>query len=258
MVNIVTITSDFGWKDYYLAVIKGAILSKNPQTTIVDVTHDIDNYDIVQAAFIVKNTWPSFPPKTIHLVSVNDFGHHKEQFLAIKANEQYFIGPDNGVFSLIFQDTPPETYLLEYLPSLNYTFPLKEIYSNAVAHILSGRPFGEIGKPAHQIVKRLSFQPVIMPSRIQGTIIHIDGFENAIVNIHKDLFEQVGHGRQFSIHFKRHDPILKLSSKYADVPIGETLGFFNSSGHLEIAINMGKAASLLDLKLEDTVQIDFH
>ncbi len=257
MPRIVTITSDFGWKDYYLAIMKGAILTQVPEVNLVDITHEIENYDIVHAAFVVQNTWKSFPAGTIHIISVNDFGNPSQTFLAIKQSEHYFLGPDNGIFSLVFPEAPAETFQLPFPRTAVSPFPLKEVYANAVAHIHQNLPFHDIGSPLTNIVKRLSFQPVITPSRIQGTVIHIDNYENAIVNIRKDLFERVGHGRSFSILFKRHDPIRQLNERYQDVPIGEVLSFFNSAGYLEIAINMGKASSLLDLKLEDSVQIDF-
>ena len=257
MARIVTITSDFGWKDYYLAVIKGAILCESTDINLVDITHEIDTYDIVHAAFVIRNTWHSFPHGTIHIISVNDFGNAGGNFIAIRQEGQYFLGPDNGIFSLIFPNTPAETYQLPTPAELPHGFLLRQVYAQAVAHIVHERPFREIGTPQTSIVKRLSFQPVLTHSRIQGAVIHVDNYENVIINISRELFDKVGHGRPFGIYFKRHDPITKLSNYYQDVPVGEVLSFFNSAGYLEIAINMGKASSLLDLKLEDSVQIDF-
>ena len=257
MARIVTITSDFGWKDYYLAVIKGAILCESTDINLVDITHEIDNYDIVHAAFVIRNTWHNFPPGTIHIISVNDFGNAGGNFIAIKHAGQFFLGPDNGIFSLIFPEMPPETFQLPIPSELPHGFVLKQIYAKAVAHIIEGRSFDQIGIPQTSIVERLSFQPVLTHSRIQGTVIHVDNYENVIINISRELFEKVGHGRPFAIYFKRHDPITRLCNYYQDVLVGEVLSFFNSAGYLEIAINMGKASSLLDLKLEDSVQVDF-
>ncbi len=253
---IVTLTSDFGWKDYYLAMIKGAMLCQRRDLNIIDITHDITNYDIVQAAFIFRNAWPSFPKGTIHVLSVNDFGDGKQNFLAIRHEGHYFIGPDNGVFSLVFETIPKEVYQLDF--QAKGKFPLKEVYAKAVGHLAHEKPFQEIGLPATETVSRITFQPVIGASQIRGAVIHVDKFENVVLNIPQSLFNKVGEKRSFSLSFKRHDPIKKLSKHYHDVPVGEVLTRFNSAGYLEIAINMGKAASLLGLNLEDAVQIDFR
>ena len=255
-IPVVTLTSDFGLKDYYLPVIKGAILSVNPSTNIVDITHQIENYNIVEAAFVVKNAWKSFPIGTIHIISVNDFAENSNGFLAIQYGGHYFIGPDNGIFSLLFSDATFRAYRLR-LPT-GSKFPLKEIYASAVEHLQNNVPIAQIGEYVSEVEQRINLRPVITHSRIQGAVIHIDTYENVIVNIDKTLFEQVGHGRHFNIYFKRHEPIKQLSTSYFDVPIGETVAFFNSADFLEIAINMGKASSLLDLKLEDSIQIDFN
>ena len=106
--------------------------------------------------------------------------------------------------------------------------------------------------------KRITLQPVTSKSQIRGSIIHIDNYENAIVNISRELFEQLSKKRTFSLYFKRYNPITQLSEQYYDVAIGDILCLFNSAGYLEIAVHMGKAATLLGLKIDDTVQIDFH
>jgi hypothetical protein len=114
-----------------------------------------------------------------------------------------------------------------------------------------------LGNPARDILQRITFQPVIAPSQIRGAVIYVDNYDNVVSNITRDLFEKVGRGRPFQLFFKRHDPILRLSKHYNDVPIGETLCLFNSD-YLEVSINMGKAAELFGLKIEDTIQINFH
>ncbi len=253
---IVTLTSDFGLTDYYIAVIKGALFCQNQNLNIVDITHNVKNYDIVQGAFVLKNAYLSFPKETIHILSVNNFYSKKNCFLAVRSGDHYFIGPDNGIFSLLFNEKPQDIYELEY--DMKSDFPLKDIFSKAVGHITNGLPFNEIGIKVDEIEERISFQPVINKSQIKGTVIHIDHYENVIVNITKDLFEQVGDKRKFSIFFKRFNPIQKISKNYSDVSVGERLCFFNSAGYLEIAINMGKASSMLGLNVDDSVQIEFE
>ncbi len=254
--GIVTITSDFGGKDYYLARIKGAILCAAPDWQIVDVAHDIDNYDIVQAAFVFGQAWSSFPEGTIHLVSVNDFPVRDGRFVAIQRQGHYFIGPDNGLFSLVFQESLQQ---VRVLPAPRESrFPLSAIYGEAIGHLAGGASFDTLGRPAEGIVQRITFQPVISASQIRGSVIYIDNFENAVVNISKELFEQVGRGRAFALYFKRHEPLRNLVTHFHDVGVGEPLCRFNSAGYLEIAVNMGRACTLLGLNVEDMVQIDFE
>ncbi|MEL6140032.1 MAG: SAM-dependent chlorinase/fluorinase [Bacteroidota bacterium] len=251
---LLTLTTDFGHGDFHLGRLKGHLLSAAPGLRVVDISHDIPNYDIVRAAFIFRKAWQHFAPGTIHLISVNDYYQPRGRFLAARHNGHYFIGPDNGIFSLIFQKMPAETYILDRAikkPSL------AAAYAAAVAHIAQDRPFHEIGLPATQINERLAFHPVIGPNYIRGTVSYIDKFENATTNISRDLFEQVGRGRAFELLIKRNEPIDGLSFRYHDVPEGETLIRFDSDGLLEIAINLGKAASLLGIEVEDTVQVEF-
>ena len=253
--HIVTLTTDFGLQDYYVPVLKGAMLSRHRDLNFVDISHNIKNHDIVQAAFILKNAWHHFPDETIHIVSVNNFGGEKERFLIFQHHNHYFIGPDNGIFSLIHDTLPPSVYQVPF-DGLNFKHVHTAI-SEAVARIVHNQPLSEIGSFAEDIVQRITIQPVISPNQIRGSVIHIDNYENCVLNITRSLFEKVGHGRPFQLYFKRHEPIGKLSQHYNDIGIGESLCLFNSD-YLEIAINMGKAAELLGLKIEDTVQIDFQ
>lgn len=253
---IVTLTTDFGWKDPYQALLKGAMLCQNQQLTLIDISHDIASYDIVQAAFLFRMSWRSFPQGTIHVLSVDDFNSGRNAFVAMSHEGHYFIGPDNGLFSLVFDEQPAEVYRLDFED--HPYFPIKDVLARAVGHIANELPFSDIGEPVQEIVKRITFQPVTGHSHIRGSVIYIDKYENVVVNINQFLFEKVSGDRDFSLFFKRHDPIIRLSRHYYDVPVGEVLCLFNSAGYLEIAINMGKAAGLLGLQLEDTVQIDFR
>lgn len=254
---IVTLTTDFGWQDYYLATIKGAILCAHPDLRLVDISHGINNYDIVQAAFLFKHAWRSFPAGSIHLVSVNDYAAPQSRFLLGTHEGHYFIAPDNGLFSLIFDGEGPTA--LQAIPYPTETaFPLKTAYAEAIAHLAQGQPLEDLGMRAETVEQRITLQPVTNRSQIRGSIIYIDQYENAITNVSRELFERIGKGRAFQLFFKRHDPICGLSKAYRDMPVGEPLCRFNTADCLEIAINMGKAASLLGLKAEDNIQIDFQ
>lgn len=254
--SIVSLTTDFGLKDYYVAALKGSLLSTIPDIRIVDVSHQINSFDIVEAAFVIKNAYPSFPKETIHIICVNNFHEHLCPYLLFKKEDQYFIGPDNGIFSLVFESFEEEIYKIH--PEKISPAMFSETISNLVNEISHGTALDQLGPKVNGIVQRIHMRPVISANSIRGVVIHVDSYENAIINIQKDLFLENQRGRSFSIYFNRFDPIKKISEHYHNVPVGETLCTFNSSGYLEIAINMGKASSLLGLKENETIQIDFE
>ena len=252
---IVTLTTDLGWEDYYVGAIKGAILCESPDVHFVDITHSISPHDIVQGAFTLKNAYPNFPKGTIHLININNSSTDKVDLLLIQHDGHYFLGPDNGVFSLLFNEQPLD---IRRLPgAFRNSFSIKELLGVGVGYLVHGKAWETIGDPGETIRAALSLQPVIGPNWIRGSVIYIDHYENAVVNITKDLWEKVGQQRKFELLFKRHEPIELLAENYFSVPVGAPLCLFNAAGYLEIAVNMGKARSLLGLEMEDTVQVDF-
>ncbi len=255
--QIVSLTTDYGSKDYYVAELKASVLSGKSDFTIIDISHQIDQYDIIQAAFYLNNIKNSFPDGSIHIVAVNCNYKRKSRYLCFKKNEQYFIGPDNGVFSLLFDDLDEEDIYI-ITPPENGNSSVNAIFSHAAAYIGHGLAMEEIGPKAENINAKLKIQPVVTSNQIRATIIHIDHFNNVIVNLKKDFFEKARNNRQFELYYKPNDPITFLSKDYGDVAIGDTLAFFNSAGFLEIAINMDKAASMLNLSKNEMIQINFY
>ena len=254
---LITLTTDFGTQDFYVGALKGALLSRSPEAVLVDISHDIKPFDIVQGAFVVQHVWRDFPAGTIHLVGVNCVYGEQYRFVAARHEGHFFLTPDNGLLSLLFPQLDPAD--LRNLPaSATEHFAVKNTFAHAAAHLAAGRPFEELGEFAAPLLQRISIQPVITPTRIRGTVIHVDNFENVVVNIQREVFEKTAHGRAFSLFFKRNDPIVRLSANYCDVPVGEPLCLFNSAGYLEIAVNMGRAATLLGLKVEDVVEMVFE
>ncbi|TNE65027.1 MAG: hypothetical protein EP344_03270 [Bacteroidetes bacterium] len=254
---IITLTTDFGVQDYYVGALKGALLRQCPEARLVDITHAIKAFDIVQAAFVVQNAYPEFPKGTIHLIGVNCVYDTNAQFIAVRKDGHYFVAPDNGLLTLLFDHIPEAD--ARVLPKVDEQhFPVKTAFAKAAGHLCSEKTFGKLGKRAGPLLQRISLQPVITQNRIRGTIVHIDNFENVIVNIRQETFEKVRQDRPFALFFKRNDPISQLCLNYSDVAVGETLCLFNSAGLLEIAVNMGRAATLLGLKVEDVVEVLFE
>ena len=254
--QFVTLTTDFGTQDYYVGACKGALLARTPTLLLVDISHDIKPFDIVQGAFVVANIWREFPENTIHLIGVNCVYQPNSSFVVARHEGHFFLAPDNGLLTILFSNLDPMN--LRLLPAEDAGhFSIKNIFADAVRHISSGAPFNELGLFAGPLLERITIQPVITPTRICGTVIHVDNFENVVVNIQLETFEKTLQGRDFSLLFKRNDPITRLSGNYCDVPMGEQLCLFNAAGFLEIAVNMGKASTLLGLKMEDVVEVVF-
>jgi S-adenosylmethionine hydrolase len=256
---IITLTTDLGDKDMYQAALKGSIYKLLPDVNIVDITHSVSAFNVQQAAFILKNSYYYFPDNTVHLIGIDTVYNESTRYLAIKYRNHYFVGADNGIFSLMFNEDPDEIAEINIMQDLKFLhFPLTDIFVKAATHLAKGGDLYEIGLPVTDIEKKMNLQPVIEKNLIKGVVIYIDSFQNVITNITKDLFNKVQQGRRFVLYFKRNETINHLSWHYNEVPEGEKLCLFGISDHLEIAINKGNASGLLGLNLGDSVIIDFE
>src|SRR5574343_646072 len=195
---IITLTTDLGQKDFYLAAVKGFILSSLPDVRIVDVTHQIPSYHITQAAFILGNAFHYFPEGTVHLVSVDNSYQAEPKFVALKAEGHYFIGPDNGIFSLFLQNENIEKIVkinLRILDDYKH-FPIKDIRVKSAVHLAKGGSMEFLGRKINHLNVRTVLQPVISKDQIRGSVIYVDSFKNAITNITREIFEKARAGRK--------------------------------------------------------------
>lgn len=255
---IITLTSDWGIKDHYLASVKGAIFSRIPEVNIVDISHDIPHYDIFKAAFVLKNCYRNFPAGTIHIIAVNSEASVKHPHSLVFANDQYFIAADTGVFSLIFDHKPDQVYeITTYQDSNIFTFPARDVFAKVACHLAVNGNIAEIAVARDEYNVVSIFKPVIDKDTIRGVVIYIDGYENVITNITGEIFAQVGKGRKFSILF-RGEEIKGIHSAYSDVPSGEIMAIFGATAYLEIAMNKGNASGLLGLDINESVRIEFQ
>ena len=257
--GIITLTTDLGHTDFYQAALKGSLLNLYPAVKIIDISHDIPPFDIQQAAFVLKNAYQYFPKRTVHLIGIDSVYNKSTRYLAIKYNDYYFVGTDNGIFSLLFDKAPEEAVELTVIQDLKYLhFPLTDIFAKAAVYLAKGGNLTEIGNPINEIQQRTVIQPVIDNNTIRGRVIYVDSFQNVITNITKELFTEVQNNRSFTVHFRRNETISQLSWHYNEVPEGEKLCLFGISNHLEIAINKGNASGLLGLHIGDIVRVDFE
>ncbi len=264
---IITLTTDLGLKDHYVASVKGAIFSEIPDITIVDITHNIDAFNIQQAAFVIRNCYKSFPKGSIHIIGVDAELSLDNSHLAVYADGHYFIGASNGTFPLLFNELMPEK-IVELNISQNtdsLTFPIKDVFVIAACHIARGGTLEIIGKEIAEFNDvKTELKPITERESetgkdiIRGAVIYIDSYGNASTNISKNMFEQVRKGRDFVILFGREDErIVRIVEKYKDVREGDKLAIFGANGILEIAQNKGRATDLLGLKLHDYIRVEF-
>ncbi len=256
---IITLTSDLGYSSHYAAVLKGVIASLYPDARLVDVTHNVSNFDIMEAAYLVKNTFPAFPAGTIHIVAVDPEQPAADGGIVVACRNQYFVGPNNGVLSLICH--PAETQCVEIVneglikAEFPRSFRAARMFAPAAAFLASGGTLSEVGPPVE--MKELRWgEPSYSGNCLRGKIIHIDKFGNAITNIGKAGFLDLKNGRSFEI-FIRNVRLKRIVNTYSDVSKADALAIFGESDHLEIAMREASAAELLGLKVHDMITIEF-
>lgn len=252
--HFVTLITDFGTRDYYAGMVKGLIYKEVRDVTVVDVTHDIAAYDIVEAAYTLQQSYRSFPRGTIHLILVSNH-ENPDHALVFEHKGHWFVGPNNGMFSLCFDDIPKAVYRLDL--QLKNLLAIRHKAGSALNQIISGE-FEQLELlPERDYVQRLHLHPIVETSEIRGSVLLIDHYGNAVLNIRRELFEYVRKGRDFEIYYKRNHPITHISEPGDDIEVDDIFCHFNDAGYMELSVNMGNAAERYDLKREETVHIQF-
>ncbi len=273
---IITLTTDFGGKDHFVAAIKGRILSEVVDTTIVDISHEISPFDIHECAYILKHTYREFPPGTIHIIGVDAEQSPENQHLIALLEGHYFIGANNGVLSLMVGNTPPEKILEITIPNTVYnSFQELEVFTKVACHLARGGKAEVVGKPFEGLKEVKDFEPQITNDgkTITGKVIYIDHYGNVITNIKKGLFEAYRNGRPFEILartarlssvFESYNQLIDFSlPRHQRKGPSDFLALFNAAGHLELAIyksdlkTVGGASSLIGLNYRDSITVNF-
>ena len=251
--SIITLTTDLGYQDYYLAKLKSSILKHMPQTHFLDVNHEIAYHDIQFAAYSLMSIWRDLPKGSIHIVSVYNYYSSNNEYIAFSREGHFFIGPNNGVFTLLFEDlSQTETHKISG-EFKNYF----GLFAHASALLSTGAPLNDVGPLIDKLKEKINILPVYTSNEIRATIMHVDRYGNAVLNIKKEFFNNNRKERPFEIYFKNSDPITSIHDNYSKVQIGEVIATFNMNDFLEIGINMGNASTLLDLYTNGTIQIHF-
>jgi S-adenosylmethionine hydrolase len=273
--SIITLTTDYGLKDHFVGALKGKILSEYPEATIIDISHDIDPFNTVEASYIIGASYASFPKGTVHLIGVDLEFNKENQHIVMQWNDHYFIAADNGILSMLSQKIVPQKIVTinihDRLP--NDASDL-DVFVKVACHIAKGGLLNIIGKELKNIKQVVDLQAVIANdgNSLKGYVIYIDHFGNVVTNISKKQFLEVAKGRPYEIVMRTKNiktilpnySAIASSEKYEIKNYeGEKLAIFNEAGFLEIAIfrsnpsKVGSANSLLGLNYRDVINIKF-
>jgi S-adenosylmethionine hydrolase len=251
MPSLITLTTDFGIQDHYVGVLKAVLLSIAGDARLIDISHQIPPQDIMAGAWVVRNSAMLFPPGSVHLVVVDPgVGTHRKP-IAIKIEDQYFVGPDNGIFSLIADQYEYEGVELTnpdyWLSDPSNTFHGRDIFAPVAAHLANGVSMSELGNPIEKLETYRWAVPISDKDGVQGWIVHIDHFGNLISNIPGSMIREAGANANLKIYVGNtiFDTIV---STFGDVSDGEPAAYVGSSGVLEIAINKGDAREMLGVE----------
>jgi S-adenosylmethionine hydrolase len=273
----VTLTTDFGHKDYSISVIKAALLEKISAVSIIDISHEISPYNISETAYILKSAYKAFPKGSIHIVGVESEFTPENMHIVMQLEGHYFVGADNGIFSLIKEDIKPDKLVsINIHKTISSSFPVLDVFVQVASHIARNGTLEVIGSPIKKIRELTNVKPVISKdgSQIIGSVIYVDNYGNVITNITKNLFKEIGKSRDFTIN-ARTVKFRKIYLSYSQAinfnlpkedreEDGKKLALFNTSGHLELAIyksnphTVGSASSLFGLDYRDVINIQFE
>jgi len=274
---IVTLLTDFGNKDYFVAAVKGAIINEVENPLIIDITHEIQPYNHTQAAYVLKNAFRSFPEGSIHIIGVESEKTPENKHITMLFEGHYFIGADNGILSMIRENFNAKKIVeINIHQNVTTTFPVLDIFVKVAAHISRKGQLEVIGKSTKVIKELTNVNPVVnnKGDQIVGSVIYVDNYGNVITNITRKLFQEVRKSRAFTI-FARNIKFKKVVETYGEAidfstpkekrdEDGKKIALFNSADHLELAIyksnpqTVGSAYSLFGLEYREAVTVNFE
>jgi S-adenosyl-L-methionine hydrolase (adenosine-forming) len=263
---MITLTTDFGTSDHFVGAMKGVIAQIAPRARVVDITHEIAPYEIVEGAFVIAAAWASFPKRTIHVIVVDPgVGSTRRPILA-EAGGHFFIAPDNGVLSMIF-DPPffkriagPRVRVISnpklMAHHISRTFHGRDIFAPAAAHLARGIFPARFGKRIDDYIRLDTKPKQISASTLRGTILKADRFGNLITNFHR-CTETVSYVWTSPFEMRvGSQSIRRLALTFSEAAIGELVVIEGSSGYLEIAANQASAAKILGCGARAPVELD--
>jgi len=253
---IVTLLTDNGETDHYVAAIKAKILGINPGLTLVDISHKIQACDIAHGAFVLNSVFRDFPKGTVHLVGVDSTGNAETAAIGLQLEDHFFVGADNGLFGLISDKPHQQLVDLNSISPVSTSFPEKDIFASAAAKLASGVAITTLGKPMTSFKKMIGRSVKATRKLIAGNVVRVDNYGNLITNISKTDFDILSKGKTFTVQFSG-EKFRRIHTNYFQADQGDCFLIFNSTGFLEIGIYKGRANDLLGMDYDSSVNILF-
>jgi len=253
---IVTLLTDSGETDHYVAAMKARILGINPGLTLVDISHHIQPCDIAHGAFVLSRVFRDFPKGTVHLVGVDSTGPAESAAIGLQLEDHFFVGSDNGLFGLISDKPHQQLVDINSINPVSSAFPEKEIFALAAAKLASGVSITTLGKPMPTFKKMIGRSVKATRKLMAGHVVRVDNFGNLITNISKTDFDILSKGKTFTVQFSG-EKFRRIHTNYFQADQGDCFLIFNSTGFLEIGIYKGRANDLLGMEYDSSVNITF-
>lgn len=261
--RVITLLTDYGITDSYVAEVKGAILKINPEVTIIDISHDVGNYDIASGAFHMARSVPYFPEGTIHVGVVDPSVGSSRKPIIVKAGEMWFVGPDNGLLAPAAErlgyKQAWEITNTELLPEkVSDVFDGRDVFGPTGALLSKGISPDEVGVKLDDIIRLPYYKPEIKGKTVNGNIIHVDGFGNAVTNITYETLSSMGitGETRFKVKIQDQEYIFPYVRRFSAVKEGEFLLLVAGGGYLEISVNQGNAAKRLRLSKGTEIMVE--
>lgn len=274
--SVISLITDFGTKDHYVGSVKGALYSELNDLRIVDISHSISPFNIIEAAYIIENSYKNFPIGSIHIIGVDSEKTPEQNHLVIKLDGHYFICADNGILSLLTTKIKAEKIInINVHNELPTTFSVLDVFVKIAAHIYRGGSIDLVGSKIEKLKELYNINPILneKTNEIIGNVIYVDNYENVVTNITKKIFQDFGKSRKFEINARNYKfkQIVKSYSeairfdinKESRKEIGKKIALFNKSNYLELSIyksnplSSGGASSLFGLNYRDIIIIKF-
>ncbi len=257
--QIITLTSDWGYRDHYVGLVKGRLYSTIADCMVVDITHSIPKFNLHAAAFIVKNACFEYPEGTIHIIDVNSYEGENKSFIAVKHRGQYYICTDNGLPKSVFGNDEVEIVQINlYNESNYYTFATLDLFAKVAKHIAEAGTIEHLGVREEGFVNRIvNSAPVVEQNKIRTEVIYIDDYGNAFLNLKADEFARIRGGRKFKIEIAKNRFITDLEQSYADEKgKDDVLLTIRTTGYLQIAIREGNFSEIRCIEVGSSIIID--
>jgi hypothetical protein len=257
---IITLTTDFGLKDPYVAEMKAVILNICPEAAIVDVSHQIEKFNIRMGAYILAAASPYFPKGSIHIAIVDPAVGTKRRALCIETKNGFFVAPDNGVLILAAK-AQGISHVYEItnrkfmLPIISNTFQGRDVFSPAAANLASGVCPSDLGPEVRNLVIPEFARIVKGQYRIVGEVVHVDDFGNVMTNISGSELESVNRGKALKLRVGKAGLMVGFCKTYAEVEPKKPVVLIGSHGFFEISVNQGNAGRMLKVKIGDKVTV---